>query len=428
VEFSTGYSTGVHPKLYNMHKKLFRFFFPVVLLVIGLTGIAQENSQEKAGRLSPKEFSIPAAPIFDLMGVTSSQINRTSDIKDFKVDWSFKSWKLNPNLAIQSQPVWELLYNRKDLKKYQTASLLMRRLASTDVSIGSVLDENNDRRIGFAVKLNLFKQRDPLMVKELYAEIGEKYSIEKKDLDSQLKSLQLQLDTTKNVMLKPDIRNQIKSAEEQLATIHSRRNAEINSKAKIFVDEHWNASSLDAAFGRVYSYKTDSAGSLKSLRLNRNTGWGGWLNGSVGIGKKWLLSGLVRTSWYEEELEFLMVDPNTLEEVSQKAVADNTLYSVGTNLRYGGSIYTFFVEFLYEKKGLKTPVEALNETFKAPGNFQVVASTVKWDVVHPNTLSFGGDWRISRSVVLNYGMRCVFDNNWKMQTFTPIATVACMMR
>jgi hypothetical protein len=243
-----------------------------------------------------------------------------------------------------------------------------------------------------------------------------------------LKELKLKLDTTKDILLKPSLRSQVISTEEQLMTIHSRRNEEINSRARIFVSENWNASSLDIAFGRVYTYKTDSAGTLKSLRLNRNTGSGAWLNANLGIGKKFLLSGLFRASWYEEELDFLMHNDSTNDVVSEKAIAKNTLFTAGLNLRYGGSIYTFFVEFLYEKKGLKTPMEALNDAFKAPGNFEVDASSVKWDVVHPNTLSFGGDWRISRSVILNYGMRCVFDGNWKFRTFTPVATISCMMR
>jgi hypothetical protein len=404
-----------------------KIFLLLSAILFSLVIKAQEKDNA-AGRLSPKELTIPAAPVFDLMGVTSSQINRTSDIKDFKVDWSFKSWKLNPNLAIQSQPVWELLYNRKDLSKYQAASGFMRKLASMDVSIGSVQDENNDRRIGFAGKLNLYKEKDPLMARELYAGISEKFQAEKTEILTQIKVLQQKLDTTNDIFEKPQLRSQIKSSEEQLATINSRRNAEINSRAKVFVSENWNASSLDVSFGKVYSYITDSTGSLKSLRLNRNTGMGGWINGNLGIGKKFLLSGLYRNSWYEEELEFQLRNTTTGEEVSQKAVADNTLLTMGLNLRYGGSLYTFFVEFLYEKKGLKTPTEALEEVFKAPGNFEVVGSTVKWDVVHPNTLSFGGDWRISQSVIINYGMRCVFDEKWKFRTFTPIATISCMMR
>jgi hypothetical protein len=386
------------------------------------------QQEQPAGRVTPKEFSIPASPVFDLMGVTSSQINRTSDIKDFKVDWSFKSWRLNPNLAIQAQPLWELLYNRKDLDKYQNTSPFMRRLASLDISIGSVQDENNDRRIGFAAKMNLIKQRDPLMARELYMDIGTKFHAEKKELEELLKQQQQQLDTTKDILAKPGLRSQIKSTMDQLNTMNSRRNEEINSRAKIFVSEHWNASSLDIALGKVYSYKTDSAGSLKSLRLNRNTGFSGWVNGSLGIGKRFLLSGLFRSSWYEEELDFLLRNKNTLEEVSQKAVAENTLMTIGLNLRYGGPIYTFFVEFLYEKKGLKTPLEALTDAFKTPDSFEIIGNTVKWDVVHPNTIAFGGDWRLSRSVMLNYGMRCVFDQNWKFSAFTPVATIACMMR
>jgi len=406
--------------------RLTRRIVPSLILLSSISATAQD--EQPAGRITPKELSIPASPVFDMMGVTSSQINRTSDIKDFKVDWSFKSWKLSPNLAIQSQPVWELLYNRRDLEKYQAASPFMRRLASLDLSIGSVQDENDDRRIGFAAKINLIKQRDPLMAKELYAGISERFKAEKDDLEEQLKQLQYTLDTTTNILAKPEQRLLIQATTEQLLTLNSRRNEEINSRAKIFVAENWNASSLDIAFGKVYSYRTDSAGSMKSLRLNRNTAFSGWLNGSIGLGKRFLLSGLFRTSWYDEELEFLIRDVNTLEEDTRLAVAQNTLMTMGLNLRYGGPLYTFFIEFLLEKKGLKTPMEALSDVFKSPGGFEVVTNTVKWDVVHPNTISFGGDWRVSRSVILNYGMRCVFNDDWKFTVFTPVVTLACMMR
>lgn len=396
-----------------------------------ITCIALEElaaQDDNSGRFTPRELAIPASPVFDVMGVTASQINRTADIKEFKVDWSFKSWKLNPNLAIQSQPVWEAFYNRRDLSRYQQAGRFMRKLAALDVSIGSVQDENNDRRIGFALKANLFKEKDPLMARELYQDLSEKYRQEKETLTASLKQTQTQLDTTTDIMVKPALRTQISSIEEQLNTLHTRRNQEINERAAVYVKEHWNASSLDMAFGRVYAYQTDSAGSLHSLRLNRNTGYAAWLNGSLGLGKRFLLSGLFRTSFYEEELDFQLKNINTGEEKTQKAVASNTLFSMGLNLRYGGSVYTFFAEFLYERKGLKTPLEALADAFGAPAGFEVAGNTVKWDVVHPNTISFGGDWRISKSVILNYGMRCVFDNSWKFATFTPIATLACMMR
>ncbi|HEU4471559.1 MAG TPA: hypothetical protein VFR58_10775 [Flavisolibacter sp.] len=402
-------------------------FKTILLLLHPFCLIAQEES--KAGRISPKELSIPASPVFDLMAVTPSQVTRTSDIKDFKVDWSFKSWRLNPNLAVQGQPIWELFYNRKELTKYQQASPLMRRLSSLDVSIGTVQNEDNDRRIGFATKINLYKAKDPLYEKELYTDIEKKFREEKATLEKELLALQLQLDTISDILQKPGIRTQIATTNEQLLSLNSRRREEINGRASIFVAENWNASSLDLAFGRVYTYSTDSAGTLKNLKLNRNTGWALWLNGGFGIGKKILVTGLLRSTWYEESLDFLLRNKITEEELSQQAVAENRLHTIGLNLRYGGPIYNFFVEFLYEKKALKQPIEALSEAFEVPSeDFEVVASSVKWTTVHPNSFSFGGDWRISRNVIINYGMRCVFNKDWKFETFTPVVSIACMMR
>lgn len=406
-----------------------RYFFAALTLFYSISLTAQDASADaKTGRLSPKEFSIPASPVFDMMGVTPSQINRTSDIKNFKVDWSFKSWRLNPNLAIQSQPFWELFYNRKDLSRYQAASGFMRKMASLDVSLGTVQNEESDRRIGLAAKLNLFKKKDPLMVKSMYEDIGLRFAEERKTLETKLKELQFRLDTVQNVLEKPGIRSEIKSTEEQLFSLNSRRNTEINERAKVFIAENWNAASLDFAFGRVYTYQSDSAGSLKKLRLNRNTGWGIWLNGALPIGKRWMISGLVRTTWYEEELDFLLRNTQTLAEQTARAVAENKLYSAGVNLRYGGPLYSFFVEFLYEKKALKTPVEALKEVFTEPVNMEVVSSSVKWNVVHPNSLSIGGDWRISQNVIINYGMRWILDVSGKSQAFIPVAGISCMMR
>lgn len=401
------------------------FFLP--LLLLPFAGFAQEE-ESKSGRLSPKEFAIPPSPVFDLMGVTPSQINRTSDIKDFKVDWSFKSWRLNPNIAIQSQPVWELLYRRKDLKKYQRSDYLMRRLASLDVSLGTVQNEESDRRIGFAGKMNILKGRDPLMEKDLYEEISVRFQEEQTTLEAQLKALQEKLDTSASIIERSAIRTEISNTNAELQTLNTRRNTEINDRAALFVAEHWNAASLDVAFGRVYTYQSDSAGSLNKLRLNRNTGWGMWVNGGVPLGKRWLLSGLIRTTWYEEELNFLLRDNNTGEETQQLAVAENKLYSAGINLRYGGPLYSFFVEFLYEKKALKTPIEALSEVFTAPADVEIVESSVKWTTVHPNALSLGGDWRISRNVIINYGMRWILDKNGKSQAFIPVAGISCMMR
>jgi hypothetical protein len=397
------------------------FLLPVVLS-------AQDDQGNKAGRLSPKEFSIPPSPVFDLMGVTPSLVNRTSDIKDFKVDWSFKDWKLNPNLAIQSQPIWEIFYNRKDLSRYQDASKLMRKLASIDVSVGTVQNEQSDRRIGFAVKMNIIRQKDPLMARELYEDIGGRFADEKEQLSAQLKELEIKLDSTKNILDKPGLRSQISGIRETLLSLNARRNEEINGRAKIFVVENWNAASLDIAFGRVYTYQTDSAGSLRKLRLNRNTGMGLWLNGGLPVGKKILVSGLARITQYDEQINFLLRNTNTFEETTETAVAENNIYSLGINLRYGSPIYSFFAEFLHERKSVKSAATALKKSFDEPVDREIIPSSVNWTILHPNSLTIGGDWRIGKNLMINYGMRWVFDNKGKTQAFIPVAGISCMMR
>lgn len=389
---------------------------------------AQENADAPNTKLVPRELAIPTSPLFDLMGAAPSQVARTADIKNFKVDWSLKNWRLNPNLAIQAQPVWELFYNKKDLSKYQQANHFQRMMASLDLSIGTTLGDNNERRIGGAFKINLYKQVDPLLKKGVYDEIQKTYEDERLELELKEKNILLALDTTIKPLELAKKREELRSNDAQQGSFYNRRNLAIQSQAMQFAGENWNAAYVDMAFGKLYSYTTDSVNSLKKLSLNRNTGNALWLNFGLGIGKRGLVSGLVRTSFYEEELTFTVKDDVTSNETIQKEIAANKLMTLGLNLRYGGPVYNFFVEFIRETKSLKTPIQALNDVLDLPNGKTVITSTVKWDVVHPYILNFGGDWRISRNVVLNYGMRCVLDKNFKTISFLPIANVSCMMR
>lgn len=407
-----------------------RLLFKTISVAIFISGVAitcfsQQN--QPAGRVSPKELAISPSPIFDLMAATPTQVTRMADIKDFKVDWSLK-YGVNPNLTIQSQPFWEFVYNRKDLSKYQSASGFMRKLASVDLSLGSIQDDDNYRRIGGAVKVNIYRQKDPLMEKSMYEDIGVKYKQEKEELQQQLREAKQRLDTIQNILEKPAIRSQIRSLEDQLNSQNSRRMTEINERAKVFVNEYWNSSSVDIAIGRMHTFKSDSSGVFGMKRSNRSSGWGAWVNWNLGIGKYFLLTGLTRSFWYNEQLDFTIKDNITGDETPTKAIAKNNVYSLGLNLRYGSPVYTFFIEFLYECKRIKSSLTALNKSYKIPDNVQVVGSSIKWDEVHPNTFTFGGDWRISQSVIINYGMRCIFDSNMKFKEFVPVATISCMMR
>lgn len=399
-----------------------------LLLCILLTRIstAQDDSSN-SNKLSAKEFNIPASPVFDLMGVTPSQVTNLSDIKDFKVDWSFKSWRLNPNLALQAQPIWEIFYNRKNLSKYRGATSFMRMLSTLDISLGTVQNEDNDRRIGFAAKINLFRKRDPLMA-NIYTDVEEKYDQEKETTSQQINALKQQLDTITDILKKPAIREEIKLLEEQYFSLNNRRKQEINERVKLYNGEHWNTAYLNVAFGKIYTYQTDSTGSLKTLRLNRNTGTGFWLNGGFGVSRKIFMSGLIRSSFYEEQLNFLTRNDNTGEDFANQAVAKNILLTLGFNIRYGGPVYTFFAEFIHERKTLSTAVKALNDVFTPPTGTSIVAGTVQWNAVQPYTINIGGDWRINRNLIINYGVRCMMDKNFKTNTFTPVVNIACMMR
>jgi hypothetical protein len=409
-------------------KSLYKFFLVSLPIIINTLSLEAQTETESATKLSPKEFSIPASPVFDMMGVTPSQINKTSDIKDFKVDWSFKSYKVSPNLAIESQPFWEIFYNRKPISKYQQASKFMRFLSSTDFSLGTVQNENAERRMGYAVKMSLFKSKDPLLDGEIYEGIDEKFTSEKEELIKKITEINIKLDSSKNILERPSIKQELRQTEESLLGIETRRRQEINDRAKVFIAEYWNSSYVDMAFGKVNTYQTDSIGSLKSLKLNRNTGLSGWLNGGIGAGKRLFISSLIRGSWYEEELNFNLMNSTTQEITTEEAIASNTLLTLGLNIRYGGPVYNFFAEFFHERKGIKTASEALSRVFSTPQGMSLISSSVKWDIVHPYVLAIGGDWRISRSVAINYGLRATFDKKWTLNSLTPLVSIACMMR
>ncbi len=395
-----------------------------------LTGaaLAQNSEYNQDDKLVPRELAIPTSPLFDLMGVAPSQVARTSDIKDFKVDWSFKNWRVNPNLAIQTQPVWELFYNRKNLEKYQRASAFQRMMASLDLSLGTVLGDNNERRIGGAIKVSLYKQKDPLLKKGVYDDIQKSFAAELVLLAETEKRILKELDTIKKPTDLIKKREDLRENDAKMASFYGRRNAAIQEQAKNYITDNWNAAYVDAAFGKIYSYSTDSVNSLRKLSLNRNTGNGFWLNFGFGLGKRGLVSGLIRTSFYEEELNFSMRDDVTGIDTSLSAIAANRLFTFGINFRYGGPVFNFFAEFIREAKSLKTPIQALNDAFTAPNGKTILTSTVKWDVVQPYIINFGGDWRVGRNLILNYGMRCVLDKNFKTVSFTPIANISCMMR
>lgn len=404
-----------------------------VLIFFFLTSVYSINSQnifEQQGnidRISPTELGIPASPVFDLMGVTPSQVIKSSDIKDFKVDWSFKSWSLSPNISFEAQPIWEFFYNRKPLKKYRQASTFSRRLASTNISLGTVRDEFGNRRIGFGGKIGLYKERDALLLSNVYDDIENSIISERKNLDSLISVAKKTLDTI-GLLQKQDQRKLISSLESELFLLNKKRNDLISERANIINAEYWNSSWIDLGFGRVKSYQSDQSGNLTETILNRSTAKGMWINTGIGIGKYLLASGLIRGHLYNEEVTFTLENTSDFTRIDTTTIASNVLMTYGFNLRYGNPVFNFFAEVIYERRGLKTPFEAVQNNYETPSNFTIIEESVNWTKLEPIAFSFGGDWRIKRSIILNYSMRLGFDKENKLSSFLPVVSISCLMR
>jgi hypothetical protein len=388
-----------------------------------------KTEEDKIEKLSPKEFSIPISPLFDLFGAAPNQVASTNNIKNFKVDWSYRNWKVSPNIAIQAQPIWEIFYNRKKLEKYQNAGYVKRMLASLDVSIGTVQTETWDRKIGAAIKIKLYNAADPLLLKGVYDDIELQFSEELVLLKKNEKLLLQKLDS----LTKPkDIgvaRNELIENDIKITSIYSRRTTAIQERAQNFIANNWNAAFIDLAYGKVNAYIADTAGKIQNLILNRNTANAAWVNFGFGLSKRAMVSGLIRTTGYKEELFYTINEVATNKKFAKTAYTQNNIYSLGINVKYGGPVYDFFIEFIKEGKNIKTVNEAFAKVAPViPTGNTLVANSLQWETLNPYTINVGGDWRISRNVALNFGIRGIYDNNFKKVSFTPIANVSCMMR
>ncbi len=371
-----------------------RFILLSVFSFCSVWAVAQEAAIEPPQPINntaekPLEFSIPVSAAFDLLGVNPSSVMKPGNIRDIKVDWSFRSYRLRPNIAIQAQPIWEIFYNRPHLTRYQRASKFSKMLSTLDLSFGTVEDENQNRRLAMAAKITLLRSKDPLDQPELYNNLTEEFFQQRLETEKNMKLLQ---DSLSHVPKDPDmlttrlqIQEQITSLQQQMIAMDKGQRQRIQELATLFVKDNWNASFLDVAAGKAYTFQNPV---LDSLRLT-TSGWSVWANGSVGIGKRLLVTGLAR---YTEFAADTLLNARPAKQ-----------YLLGLNVRYGSPRFNFFVE-------------ALNQSNQAP--FQLNALTI----------AYGGDWRFSRNVMISYAVRTVYDRKFTFQNLIPIASISCMMR
>lgn len=408
-------------------------FLRYLIFIYGIFGMQILHAQQSvtAPNIEPgiSELVIPASPIFDLMGVTPSQVVHYSEIKNFKVDWSFRNWRINPNISLQAQPFWELMYKKKNIEKYQNASGFMRSLASLDISVGSVAGESNLRRFGGSIKVNIYSQKDPLLLKNAYNEIEQDFDSQKLYLVRKSVNILRRLNITSDENNIDSLNGELNDIQYLLNTLIERKQEAINLKARKYISENWNAAYFDIAVGWIRSYSTDSLGLFKFVQLGKNSGSAIWLNGGVGIGKHGLITGLVRGLVFKDGIDFEVENSSTGEVVNQRVNILNQLISVGVNYRIGGPKFNFFTEVFINVRVRNDPQSGIQAFDPENPEFIPIENSEKWtEINEPYAVSIGGDWRTSRNVVINFGLKTAYNNNWKMTSFIPVATIGCLMR
>lgn len=383
-----------------------------------LWSISVNAQQSEPIPASSGDFTIPAAPAYQLLDANASLVGRASVTRDFKVDWSLKSYRLAPNLALEMQPVWLLTYNKNnDVSRYRKAGYLMRTLTTLSASAGTLDGNDSTRFFSYALKLNLYRSHDPLLDEQLYNDYQSSYEIalntQRAELDSMLRERKKLESTPERDSLDANILRK----ENELYQFRKTFRDQLKQRQDEYRAKYWNASYVDIAWGRAFSFNPKLADRIDSLSLE-NTGNAVWINASFGIGRRWLISGMVRTINKQGILRTTAMDSLTGSPVITTNKKDLFDFATGLNIRYGSVRYSFFIEgFLTRNRN----VAATMENGLDSGNDILVTE-------ERLVLAYGGDLRLGNNVLLNYGIRTTINKSLKFGGMVPIASVTCLMK
>jgi hypothetical protein len=389
------------------------------LCIIGLLWSISVNAQQSEPIPAPSgDFTIPAAPAYQLLDANASLVGRASVTRDFKVDWSLKSYRLAPNLALEMQPVWLVTYNKNnDVSRYRKAGYLMRTLSTLSASAGTLDGNDSTRFFSYALKLNLYRSHDPLLDEQLYNDYQSSYEIalntQRAELDSLLRDRKKMESTPERDSLDATILRK----ENELYQFRKTFRDQLKQRQDEYRAKYWNASYVDIAWGRAFSFNPKLADRIDSLSLD-NTGNAVWINASFGIGRRWLISGMFRTINKQGLLRASALDSLTGSPVITTNKKDLFDFATGLNIRYGSVRYSFFIEgFLTRNRN----VAATMENGLDSGNDILVTE-------ERLILAYGGDLRLGNNVLLNYGIRTTINKSLKFGGMVPIASVTCLMK
>lgn len=351
---------------------------------------------------------IPSAPAFSMLGVNPETVMRPSNIKSFKVDWRIKNYVLAPDLALEAQPLWHIYYKYRPAEDILDSPWFVKKITTLNTSVATAkIDGIN--HAAYALKLNIYEHKEKNLDAEEINRIKLKYKEETKKLKSDLDTLiQLRLGTT-DPEEKYRYEMLIDQINENIKDISGRTKKEIMNILEVASSYIWNKTMLDAAFGQVFTYDNAIADSLTI----RQAGWSLWVNGSLRLGQSSLLSGLIRYN-----------------RVFQKG---NML--LGISYRLGTHKYNFFGEAAMERRSNffdgTNPLPFTVTEYMAPKHSEDLGNA--WldfnNSISRNiyVLAVGGDFKLNKSILLNFALRMVLNDQVQVNRFLPVANVVCLM-
>lgn len=347
-----------------------------LLLLVSLNSFGQSEEEEKK-IVEATDFSVPSAPAFILLDATPAQINKPAFAKDFKFDWVFKDNKLAPNIAMEIQPVWMLFYKKTSLTEYQSQDWLPRQLSTLSFSLGTA-KKDSVQSLAWAFRVNLFRARkaDPMLdtnyinsLREIIAD-----SEYEKKINIEIESVKAMIDANEDPAKKEKLIKRLDELKQILEREDDRKKNKYKEKKKEYQEQNWNATLVDIGFGKSYNYFGEELDELKFE--SRKSGI--WINGCYNFGtSNFLVSGLYKYLG-----------------------GDTTTNYAGINLRYGSSRVNFFAEFVFEKNG--------NEKRR--------------------NIAYGGDFRLNDLVMIQFGLRTVYDKSFTLRSLKPIVNLNWLLK
>ena len=386
-------------------QKLLFLFTSFMLFILTIHAQNEEVYEE----VKNAEMSIPSAPAFAMLGVNPEMVMRPSDLKSFKVDWRVKNYNLAPDLALEAQPLWHFYYKKRTFDEYAAASRFAKKLSTLSLSMGTAKIDNINHA-SYSIKVNLYKKNDVINDTTLLKQLTSEHHRQLDDFNQQLDSLVTLRYQTTDPDRKEEIERQLDVIRYEMKNSHEISRLKYRNILEQYNAENWNNTMLDAAFGSVYTYDN---GGIDSLKVKR-AGFSMWVNGCLKMGDHGLMSGLFRYT----------------------RIVDSSNKMFGLNFRYGSQRYNFYAEVVYEILGnYFDPNQefAFDEDEYFAGKYIEDIGSGWLDFNNTDsktqyTVAYGGDFKLSKNILLNFALRTQFTSDIKLTRLLPVANIICLMK